>query len=447
MNRPEPPAGVGKFGAPTSRRNPSVRAVRPTHRAAQQLLGPNERSVNVLDDLTWHREDGSRIDPPKPAKSAAEIRAASQAFVASDPGMQAFLARQASDKARPLFADLTMLAARYQSGEMDDEEFARAQRTIAQEIKATAPRDYAAFIDRANTLHLEDIERWRQTRVEDLIDDGYEPWQAQEIADEELEDVFNADLPGTALSREVEAVEQIERSSKIIETLTARQQKSDDAFMSVAKELVNAGDRESEARFLHTKEWIAEAGFDLEKLVAEGDGEKAGAYLRSAYAQQDARERAEAVAEMKKSIMDAPSTNIADGLTTGADAQAAKQDALLDAIEQSNTLKLIEMGVSLPTARGMQFDPEWQPEPTATQTADPSLNLRLKRDESGEPVRNPETGAVVAALGAVDEAADADSRLTKYGYSDSSGRPISEEDASELAKGSLDSGLHGLAAR
>src|SRR5207247_2590201 len=123
------------------------------------------------------------------------------------------------------------------------------------------------------------------------------------------EEIFNSELAGDQLGRAVEMAEAEDRlaySSAMISGLLSR---SDAAYVDVAKEFLDVNDQQSVAEYLHMKQWIAEGGIDLDDLVANGKGEEAAGFLRTAYGQRAEAERDEQIAEAKRAIVeDAPST-------------------------------------------------------------------------------------------------------------------------------------------
>jgi hypothetical protein len=124
--------------------------------------------------------------------------------------------------------------------------------------------------------------------------------------------------------------------------------------------------------------------------------------------------REEQIAEAKRKIVeDAPSQNVSEGLTTGAEEEKAKTDELIALQAEANALKKIELGASWPTALGNEFDPNWEPPVSREEQIDPPVTV----------------GEMKASL------LEPDEKSVAHGFTTDEGEPISMDEAMQKSKG------------
>jgi hypothetical protein len=371
----------------------------------RKLLGePGSHTRDTSEGLTWHDETGKQIGAQAPRPTAEMIREQARA---RDPQSweraQRMRAQRGAAQVDSILLEAHVIATARDNGDLDDAEADRLFRANAMKLKAASPQAFAELTAQFNAQDAREREERYAAHVEVWGED-----------DDAAEEIFNPELAGDRLGREVAAAEADQRlahSSAMIAGLLSR---SDAAYVDVGREFVDPNDPQSVAEYQQMKQWIAEGGIDLDALVAAGKGEEAARYLRSGYGQRDEAVREQQLAEAKQAIVeDAPSTSVAEGLTTSSDAQSAQMQELIETIEEQNELKRVELGLSVPLATGHVFDPDWEPPVSREEQLDPPQTV----GEFKESVLQP------------------DERSVAHGFTDDSGNPISEDEAMRASKG------------
>jgi hypothetical protein len=311
---------------------------------------------------------------------------------------------------------LALLASQIEAEEVLDEEGwpisdDEAQRLMFEkqvELSIAAPADFQQFIERLDQGHIEEAEEY------------------------DYDIASTAELRGQQAKRAVGEYRLAVANQEIDNIMRGAQERSAAKLTDAVAALVDVDDPESVNRYLHLKGWLSESGHDLEALAEQGKGDEAARLLHSAYAQDDAFAREAQDEEIKSRIMAAPSVSVSEGLAESERnvALESKLDGLAENLEHQNVLKKLEMGLSLPSAQGREFDANYTPPPEPTEDRTGFQEIKLARDADGNVLRN-EDGHPVAEPGWLDEAAD--HRNVTLEYTDDEGAPVTEDEAVRLS--------------
>lgn len=350
-------------GSPTGEGSGRPVPLTPEQQAAF-LEGP---STSIEGGLSVGRPGDQEPKTPSADEIRAEARARYEQMKRNDPGWAEFERRQREQGAAraQTAGEVTELRIRQIADALEDGDGPQAL-ALGARLKRENPSAYRAL-----------QEQWMDAEIDEYHEAGWDDF------DEAQGDAFRFDQEVQALIDRDDAARKLAHSARMIEGLTERNVQTYSDRLAEAGLLPDANDEASIERYESLSEWIAESiGVSPAELIQTNPAEAAELVVRAdAQLQQFARDAA--LHSFHKSILEADTGTVSEGMTSGVETTNAKLDQLIDTIRAASGLEPAN-APKIPT-----FDPNLDIAPSPQEVDDPPISVgEFKRalvEDAGEP--------------------------------------------------------------